>query len=100
MHECYFSFLLATRSAMLGLAAFLTYQPRTAVSTMAVSHRLLSSTPTNKGRETSGMMHRWEMAVAAQGVPVGAVDGSGCAGDAADTGRSTALVWAEGCCDG
>jgi len=34
------------------------------------------------------------------GVPVGAVDGSGCAGDAADTGRSTALVWAEGCCDG
>lgn len=69
MHECYFSFLLATRSAMLGLAAFLTYQPRTAVSTMAVSHRLLSSTPTNKGRETSGMMHRWEMAVAAQGVP-------------------------------
>lgn len=69
MHECYFSFLLATRSAMLGLAAFLTYQPRTAISTMAVSHRLLSSTPANKGRGTSGTMHRWEMAVAAQGVP-------------------------------
>lgn len=64
-------FLLPPRyhSAMLGLAAFLTYQPRTAISTMAVSHRLLSSTPANKGRGTSGTMHRWEMAVAAQGVP-------------------------------